>query len=287
MMSSTNNYLLLDGAQIDGLLQQVYRLQEAPECALLYQKTPYASLAESGPVLVRTQPGSSFFGHFQAHWQTTAGVHLISDAEPDHLHEHLRSLVHARLEHGGSVLFRYYDPRILPLWLESLSAEERDYCMGPVERFVIPDEAGQPAILKRTGSGRAPTPYADQPWLLLSAAKLDLLNQAKQAEFDKRLLQHLQNHFPDRLGALDASEQQRLVRRCRDGAALYGYSSAAEVVRWSGLVVLLGDDFPEAPHHNHYRALLAQPGRLPDQRLEDALLYAQYQQLQLAKETLP
>lgn len=285
-MSVSNHYLLLDGAQIDNLQRQVFRLQEGADYVTLYRKTAYADLADCGPVLIKTTPDSPLLRHFQAHWQSTAGLQVFSDADPAELQTHLRSLVHARVPGGSTVLFRYHDPRILPLWLETLSAEERDYCMGPVERFVMCDAAGEPVVFERQGPGRPAAPYAAQPWLQLSEAQLERLNEAKQAEFDRRLLGHLQTHFPERLAALDADAQRRLVHSCREGAAQYGYSSAAEVARWSGLVVLLGDDFPNAALHGQYRTLLTQPGRLPAQRLEDALLYAQYQQLQFAKEAL-
>lgn len=273
-MAELTTYLLLDGAQIDDLLPQLYRLQGSPAVHLLYRQTAYTEWAESGPVLVRMASDAPFVQHFEAHWRATAGVRLESAAEENTLVEHLRSLVHARLEGGQTALFRFHDPRILPLWLETLSPEERDRYMGPVQRFCLPSGDGQTLAIARGDIPAEPARYAEQPWLSLSADQLDRLNGAKRAAFDERLLQHLSAHFPNELSHLDESRRSQLARLCRESAARYGYSSADEVTRWSSLLLVLGGDFPEAPEHSRYRELLAQSGRLPAQRLDDVLLEA-------------
>src|SRR5690606_15626355 len=125
LMSVSNHYLLLAGAQIENQQRQLLRLQEGADYVTLYRKTAYADLADCGPVLIKTTPDSPLLRHFQAHWQSTAGLQVFSDADPAELQTHLRSLVHARVPGGSTVLFRYHDPRILPLWLETLSAEEQ------------------------------------------------------------------------------------------------------------------------------------------------------------------
>lgn len=273
-MDELTTYLLLDGAQIDDLLPQLHRLQGSPSMHLLYCQTAYAEWAESGPVLVRVEPDASLAQHFDAHWRATAGVRLESTAEENVLVEHLRSLVHARLEGGQTALFRFHDPRILSLWLEMLSPDERDRYMGPVQCFYLPSGDGPTLAIARGGIPTEPARYAEQPWLSLSADQLDRLSGAKQAAFDERLLKHLNTHFPDELSHLDEPRRSQLARLCRESATRYGYSGADEVTRWSSLLLVFGGNFPEAPEHSRYRELLAQPGRLPAQRLDDVLLEA-------------
>ena len=273
-MDELTTYLLLDGAQIDDLMPQLFRMQDSLSMHLLYRQTAYAEWAESGPLLIRMEPDSPLAEHFETHWRITAGVRLESSADEEVLAEHLRSLVHARLASGQTILFRYYDPRILPLWLDGVSPEERDRYMGPVQRFYLPSSAGQTLAIEHSDMPTEAARYAEQPWLSISDEQLDKLNGAKQATFDERLLQHLGTHFPSELNHLDEPQRSQLARLCRESAARYGYSSADEVTRWSSLLVVLGDDFPQAPEHARYRELLAQPGRLPAQRLDDVLLEA-------------
>lgn len=273
-MDELTIYLLLDCAQIDDPLPLIYRLRDSASVHVLYQRTAYAEWADSGPCLVRVAPGQPLMRHFEEHWRGKAGLLLASAAAEELLVEHLRSLVHARLSDGQVLLFRYYDPRILPLWLEPLDARERDRCMGPVQRFQLSPREGQEWLIRRGERSTEPARYAAAPWLSLDLGQLEALNLAKRSLFEDRLLDHLQRHFPERLAALDAAERQQLLRRSRDSAARHGYSSAEDVARWSSLLLICGEAFPDAAEHAPLRARLEQPGRSPAERLDDLLLAA-------------
>ena len=118
--SLLHSYLLLDGAQINDLAARIYGLEESPSLHLLYQQSAYEALAEVGPLLVAVRPHSELAQLFHREWQATAGVWLESDASEDDLVAHLRSLIHVRLGSAQTTLFRYYDPRIMALWLGAL-----------------------------------------------------------------------------------------------------------------------------------------------------------------------
>ncbi len=130
-----HSYLLLDSAQIDGLVARIYGLEESPSLHLLYQQSAYEALADVGPLLVAVRPHSELAQVFQQEWQVTAGIWLESDASEDDLVEHLRSLIHARLEGEQTTLFRYHDPRIMALWLGPLNADGAGAAHSPTGRF--------------------------------------------------------------------------------------------------------------------------------------------------------
>jgi hypothetical protein len=284
MMTSTNHYLLLDGAQFDGLMQQVYLLHEAIDCTLLYQKTAYEALAEVGPLLVAVRPLSELAQVFQREWQATAGIWLESDADEAVLVEHLRSLIHAQVE-GVTVLLRYYDPRIIRSWLGPMTDNERDVLLGPVSRIRLADDTPE-TCLQRLSQQVEPARYTDTPWVRLSQAQLEQMTQAKQEGFEQRLLAHVKDFYPACLHDLDAAAQRQWLANCRASAAYYGYSGSADVTRWASLLAELGSDFPKAPDHEIYRALLAQSGRLPAQRLDSLINELQRQMLRTYKESV-
>lgn len=263
------NYLLLDGAQIENLSGRLYNLEATPSIELLYQRTAYADLADVGPLLIALDPGSELAQVFTREWQTNAGIWLESDADEAVLVEHLRSLVHARVE-GVTVLLRYYDPRIARLWLGPLTVKERDVLLGPVKRIRLPDDAADTGIERQSALAK-PAHYADTPWLSLSREQLAQMSQAKRDDFDRCLLAHVQRFYPTCLQHLDDAAQRQWAAHCRRSAAGHGYNSAAEVSRWAGLLAELGHDFPAAPAHAAYRTLLAQPGVLPSQRLDNLM----------------
>ncbi len=266
MDAGMRHYLLLDGAQIDDLLQQIYRLELAPEFHVLYQQTRYAELAEVGPVLVETGHDSALTRHFEQHWSASAGVVLTSSAVTEELIQHLRSLVHIQTIGEAILLFRFYDPRILHLWLSDLAGKEQNAVMGPVNEFRL--LAGNTWHTYTSNVSVKARCYADTPWLQLDSEQLARLNQAKLGAFEQRLLEHVDAWFPDCLKVASAQERSEWANSCRIQADRYGFSSALEVARWAGFMALLGKDFPEAEEHESYRALLERSDLQPAARLD-------------------
>lgn len=279
-MTATRAYLLLDGVQIDNLMMQIYQLDESPECHALYQGTRYQALSDVGPVLTRLVPGSRLEQHFVEHWQTTAGIWLDSDASEPELVEHLRSLVHADLSSGVTVLLRYYDPRILRHWLPELPSDQRDQVVGPILRIRLPalHSGGSAREILRVHRVSA-VRYGDAPWLRLDDEQIAMLNRAQLEEFDQRLLAHMDKHFPDCLAGRDMTARLAWATACREGAQAYGYSAADEVVQWANLCAVLGADFPEAPEHGAYQQILIKQQLSSEQRLERLALELQGQLL--------
>jgi hypothetical protein len=53
---------------------------------------------------------------------------------------HFRSLLTVYDDSGRPLLFRYYDPRVLRLFLPTCNAEELKKMFGPVENYFVEDE---------------------------------------------------------------------------------------------------------------------------------------------------
>ncbi|MFY1055056.1 DUF4123 domain-containing protein [Ectopseudomonas khazarica] len=279
MSEQLRQYLLLDGAQIDNLLAQLYQLEDSPNLHHLYQGTLYDALADAGPVLVQLQPDSRLEAHFVEHWQAAAGIWLESTAHTQDLVEHLRSLVHVSVQ-GVTVLLRYYDPRVMRHWLVELPSEERDYLMGPIQRIRVASQQveDEPIRLQRQNASPAAR-YEDTPWLHLNSHTVERLNRAHLEAFDEQLLAHVDHYFPYCLAGQDASARQAWVLNCRSSANAHGYSSADQVVQWANLCAVLGTEFPHAPSHLTYRQILDMPSLRPEQRLERMTLELQRQLL--------
>lgn len=284
MQTDKQHYLLLDGAQIEDLMLTLYQLEHAPEFHWLYEGTRFAELADAGPILIATEDDSLLSQHFRKHWHTTAGVTLVSRAPVDELVQHLSSLVHASVGGGVSLLFRYYDPRILYLWLTDMSDGQRNSVLGPVEQFTLWGSDGWHDFSRSAPS--ASQRYTDIPWLQLNAEQLTSLNQAKQQAFEQKLLAHMDTWFPECLANARGREREEWARNCCARAGEYGFSATADIVRWAGLMAICGPDFPQASEHGSYRALLQKPGMLPAQKLDAVRLEAQRQALSQSKESI-
>lgn len=282
MESISRHYLLLDGAQIDDLMQTLYQLEPDLEFYRLYEGTRYAELAEAGPVLVATAESSALSNYFKQHWSSTSGLSLYGPACAGDLVQHLSSMVHVNVSGGAVVLFRFYDPRILPLWSADMDDQQRSIALGPVERFHV--QTGGEWFSYASAASSGVQCYADTPWLHLSEDQLVRLNQAKQEVYEQDLLKHVDTWFSDCLAKASEQERLRWARACCAKATEYGFSGAMEIARWAGLVAICGPDFPEAEEHEPYRALLKQPGMQPEQKLEALRMQVQQRVLGLNKD---
>ncbi|MEB0048834.1 MULTISPECIES: DUF4123 domain-containing protein [unclassified Pseudomonas] len=256
-------YLLLDRAQIEHLPEQLFELGSTTYHPL-YQTTAYSPLEDVGPVLVPVAPDSPLAQFFLQAWRATAGVWLESDAEESVVLDHLRSLIHVRVEGGLTVLFRYFDPRITALWLAHLPCDERDRLMGPVRLIQLPA-----LDIRQENPDQPCARYAHEPWLSLTADLLERLSTTQRRCVTQQLIEHCQQHFCEYAQGLDASTLQQWAERCQDNAGRHGYGAIDEVLLWARFQVALGTDFPDDSAHAVYRQLLAEAGVSPNQRLEN------------------
>lgn len=260
----TQAYLLLDQARIKNLSQRLLELAPNTPPQLLYQGTAYASLQHLGPALLTVTLDSPLADTFFQEWDTAGGIWLESDAPASEVLAHLRSLVHVQVPGDVTVLFRYYDPRIAVSWLTDLPPTERDRLMGPVRLIRL-----RGTVIEREHPDQPIGQYAAQPWLVLTAQTIDRFSLAKQQIFTQQLVEHCLKYFPEFLHELDPAQQLQWAIDCQEHAARHGYCSADEVLRWARFYGELGPDFPDGPGNTDYRQILAEPGVLPAQRLDN------------------
>ena len=262
-------YLLLDGALIDSLTDRLFELGCTTAVQSLYQRTAYSALIKTSPVLVPVVADSPLAETFTREWSTTAGIWLESEVDEAVLLQHLRSLIHARIEGDVTVFFRYYDPRIAHLWLTDLEPRERDRLMGPIRRIVLPKSFQRGGCITQENPEQPIAQYSDKPWLCLGMEKLNHLSAAKQQKLTEQLLEHCRHYFPQRLQGLDATAQQQWATACQRNAERHGYSAIDQVTRWANFHAVLGDEFPNAAGHAVYRHILDDKAALPTQRLDN------------------
>jgi hypothetical protein len=114
--------------------------------ACLYDPPLPAVLAEAAPYLIRLERDSPFSLHLIAHaFGESWGYFLDSAATLDELRAHLRQFLRVRDEDWRELLFRFYDPRVLRVYLPTCTADELRAFFGPVRRLCV--EADPPSAL--------------------------------------------------------------------------------------------------------------------------------------------
>ena len=120
----------------------------------LYRGRSEETMWDVAPYLVRWEPSSEFFSWvLQEGWGESWGIFLTSTASLEELCKHFRQFLLATLEDGRQVYFRFYDPRVLRVFLPTCTLEETSRFFGPVLCYLIESEQTN-LLLKFTADKR-------------------------------------------------------------------------------------------------------------------------------------
>jgi hypothetical protein len=136
-------FALLDASREPSVLKVI--LESKEEHQSLYEGAQGAQLAHFAPYLIRVPQKSPLLDTLvQQAWSKSWGVFLTSDIPLKDLRTHFRHFLNVKLPDGQQVYFRYYDPRVLRLFLPTCLPEESTQFFGPVKHFLV--EAEDPSM---------------------------------------------------------------------------------------------------------------------------------------------
>jgi hypothetical protein len=140
--NDTPIFALLDGASVPKLPQQLH--QYKTEFCCLYPGQLKPDVAAVAPYLVRLEAGKEFTEFvlkegWGAHW----GVFGSSAADLRTLRDHFRDFHKVELPDQRIVIFRYYDPRVLRIFLPVCNQSELRQFFGPVQTFLVEGESAE------------------------------------------------------------------------------------------------------------------------------------------------
>ena len=132
-------YAILDAARDIRILALL--VHHKAECQSLYEGVEGAKLAQVAPYLVRLAPDSPLLEALvKEGWGKSWGVYLTCANNFDEIRRHLRHFLQAKLPDGEQVYFRFYDPRVMRVFLPTCIAEETSQFFGPIKRYVMEGE---------------------------------------------------------------------------------------------------------------------------------------------------
>jgi Domain of unknown function (DUF4123) len=146
-------------------------LESRLEFRCLYSGRLPRELEINAPHLVELFPTSRLTARWlDEGWGHAWGVFLSTD-DASSLRHHLRKFLKVRSEDGRSLLFRYYDPRVLRAYLPTCLPGELQQLFGPVDAWMMEGDGGKSLLSYKFRAGRLATHQAN-----LSAA-----NEAQQS----------------------------------------------------------------------------------------------------------
>jgi hypothetical protein len=132
-------YLLLDAAKMDGLIHTARELNKNCEC--LYKGGSEEELADYAPYIFSFEQDTEFavwihHNGFGNSW----GIFVNSEESMEVIYKHFRKFLMVKTEEGKQLYFRFYDPRVLRIFLPTCDAQQLAEFFGPIHYFFMEDE---------------------------------------------------------------------------------------------------------------------------------------------------
>ena len=139
-------FFVVDAARDKAIPDKVMAAGKEKVC--LFRGEKAVELARVAPYLVKLESeGALTRWLIDKGWGNSWGIFLASRENFVQVRTHCRALLQVHDEEANPLLFRYYDPRVLRVYLPTCTAQELKLFFGPVSHIILEDEA--PSTLLR------------------------------------------------------------------------------------------------------------------------------------------
>ncbi len=145
MAINTNYSVILDAARMEHEMAIAQKLNS--EGVSLFREDP-EDLAEVAPYLFNCIEKSQFYNWvLNTGWGKAWGIFCITTIDFNELRRHFRRFLMVKTEDGLQLYFRFYDPRVLRIFLPTCDAFQLREFFGPITRFICEDEDPEFALV--------------------------------------------------------------------------------------------------------------------------------------------
>lgn len=258
---------ILDCCDAPDLYAKVCELGE-DRAICLYRGVLDPEVAAEAPYLVRADPELVDWLHANV-WKTPWGIFAISDAGPRILRKHFRRFLSVQDDVDEAVYFRYYDPRVLSIYLPTCTEAEIETFLGPVLAFGVADpQKGGATYFYREAAARpvAAAPPGGPPPLRLRPEQMEAFAQAARKRFEDRMVRSIRRLFPEVWKKAGEERTRARIRFGIERAARHGIEEDRDVRRYIHLMLRCGDDFDSTAWA---REILAEKDAEPNDKMAD------------------
>jgi hypothetical protein len=135
-------YAILDGAACEDLLPKLE--EHRPDYGCLYAGDLNDDLKEVAPYLIRLEANSTFTIWLLNHiGQSPWGIFCKAPSTVLELRKHFRKFLIVKGPEGNDLYFRFYDPRVLSVFLPTCEADQVQELFGPINAYVTANGQGE------------------------------------------------------------------------------------------------------------------------------------------------
>ena len=134
-------FAILDTARDSIIYSRLAESENQKTCLLIGKQA--RELATVAPYLVELDKDDPFTQWIlEQGWGKSWGIFVETETTFKKLRNHVRSFLRVADEDGKTLFFRYYDPRVLRVFLPTCDAEQLEKMFGPVDRYCVEGEGG-------------------------------------------------------------------------------------------------------------------------------------------------
>ena len=139
-------YLLFDSAKSEANINRAVHQNKLYQS--LYKGRSEEDLADVAPYLFSFEFKSNFSNwYLENGWGNSWGVFVQSQCDFEQVYTHFRKFLLVKTENGQELYFRFYDPRVLKIFLPTCDKKQIIEFFGPVESFIVEGDTKEEAIL--------------------------------------------------------------------------------------------------------------------------------------------
>lgn len=244
-------YAVLDGAANPELLDHLYADGPRPEFECLYRGELEPDIAYTAPYLAKLEPNTPFSNWLISQcWGKQWGIFALSRADIRAVRQHFRKFNKVyHPETNNPVLFRYYDPRILRVFLPSCDEGQNAAFYGPMQAFFTESEEGESLSAYRRKDSINPAGASMGKMLVIRPEQMEVFRQAAAHHFEIEMLEHLGELSPPLLKAIGKEQMLKAIRFGITKAASHGFTWRGPVRFYLELMLLFGSHFDTDPQY--------------------------------------
>jgi hypothetical protein len=149
---ATALYAILDAARNGSIYPAIRKSGFQFEC--LYRGELDPDLADAAPYLVRLEAEMPFTHWLIAKgWGDSWGILFVAAVPFRDMRQHFRKFLMVYGPDRNPLYFRYYDPRVIRVYLPTCNAKELGMVFGPVQCYMLEDDDPRTLLRFTTASG--------------------------------------------------------------------------------------------------------------------------------------
>jgi len=138
-------FAILDAARTDEVLANLAKGEVEYES--LFKGRKEEQLFDVSPFLVVCKEETELVKWLASEgWGQSMGIFFTSSDSFKNLFSHFQRFLMVKEEGGDEMYFRFYDPRVLRVYLPTCTAQELNLFFGKVRRFIIESEDGESIV---------------------------------------------------------------------------------------------------------------------------------------------